>query len=75
MKQKQQILHIGGGTPFNSYEHYISSLKAWKFKKDNSHRLKRCSRNYDNFLDMDNYDVIRPEMPCKHNAKYLEWKI
>jgi hypothetical protein len=75
MKQKQQVVHIHGGTPFASYDLYLQALKEWEIKLDDSFREKRWSRNYDAFLNPDRYQCIRPIMPSKSNPKYLEWVI
>ena len=74
-RKQQQVMHIHGGSAFDTYEQYIENLKKWSYKIDSSDRLQRWSWNYYNFLNPDTYLVIQPEMPSKQNAKYLEWKI
>ncbi len=70
---KKQIILIHGGETFKTYEEYLKVLKSWTFnpEKDIS---KRWNRNLSEFLN-DDFEVIRPTMPCKYNAKYQEWKI
>ncbi len=71
--KRQQIIFIHGGETFRSYEEYLNTLRKWTFDpvKDVS---KRWNRNLDEFLG-EGFEVIRPTMPCKYNAKYREWKI
>lgn len=71
---KKQILIIGGGTTFSSYEKYIDNLKTTKI---NLERLKyRPEWKSTIATDLgDNYDVFVPKMPNTANANYNEWKI
>lgn len=76
MKNKKQIVHIHGGMAFNSYKHYLNILKdemdiSFEHPTDQS----RWSSNYYRYIESENYQVLRPEMPSKNNAKYIEWKI
>jgi predicted alpha/beta hydrolase family esterase len=72
---KKQVLLIHGGNCFNSYEEYIQDLSEMKFDIQRSSASKnRWNRNLDKFLG-DKFEVAMPQMPCKQNAKYLEWKI
>ncbi|MCA9351511.1 alpha/beta hydrolase [Patescibacteria group bacterium] len=75
MDIRQQILHIHGGSAFNSYDNYIRNLKKWNISIDDESQSKHWSRNYYSFLFEDSFQCIVPTMPSKHNAKYLEWKI
>ncbi len=72
---KKQLLTIHGGGTFCSYDEYLNDLKESKFSIDriNSSR-NRWNRNLDRALG-DDFEVIMPQMPCKQNAKYLEWNI
>ncbi|MCA9352212.1 alpha/beta hydrolase [Patescibacteria group bacterium] len=72
---KQQILHIHGGSCFNTYGDFLDQLKLWDFNIDGMKHRNRWSHNHELFLNMDTYELIRPRMPNKENAKYLEWKI
>ncbi len=72
---KQQIFLIHGGSVFKSYEDYIKYLSEReidfeRFLKDE----KDWKGNLKNDLS-NKFDVIVPSMPCKQNAKYIEWKI
>lgn len=75
MKQKQQVMHIHGGEPWASDDDYINYLKTKKVKLHSTFLTKRWHYNYESFLSKDTYQVIRPDMPCKVNARYSEWKI
>ncbi len=69
---KKQILVIHGATAFDSYEEYIEYLCAGEPK------LERMQRNgWKDGLSqaLPGHDVYLPDMPCKQNAKYTEWKI
>jgi len=72
---KKQVLLIHGGNSFPTYEDYLFDLRNMSFDMDriNSSR-NRWNRNLDELLG-DEFEVIMPQMPCKQNAKYLEWKI
>ncbi len=73
---KKQLIHIHGGSPYDSYEDYIESLEEKVIEdplKVFSNELS-WSRRYIEFLH-DDWQVIRPDMPCSNNAKYIEWKI
>jgi hypothetical protein len=71
---KQQVLVIHGGDSFKSYEEYLDNLKSKELSLD---RI-RPNRDWKNTLheDLDeNFDVLYPSFPNKHNANYEEWKI
>lgn len=72
---KQQVLIIGGGDTFKTYEEYIDSLKSFeidieRFKSDKTDWKPWLRKNLG-----EEYEVIIPQMPNKTNAQYLEWKI
>ena len=70
---KQQLLVIGGGEVFESYEDYLEFLKNFEVDLD---RIKNGSWKDNLQKDLgQNYDVIYPQMPNKFNARYSEWKI
>lgn len=75
MNEKQQILHIHGGSPWNTYEDYIKELQNKDIDPYAIFKRDRWHYNYYSFLKSDKYDVIKPDMPCKQNAHYNEWKI
>lgn len=70
---KKQVIVIGGGGTFDTYEEYIFDLKNTKIDFD---RMKM--KGWKNGLEKDlghGFEVILPKMPNSSNAKYLEWKI
>ena len=69
---KKQILIIHGGETFDTYDDYIEFLKTGRVFSP----VKR-KKWKDDFQDKlgDDFFVLQPEMPCKWNAKYSEWKI
>ncbi len=72
MKTKSQIFIIHGGTTFKSKKDFINYLKNKKVSLD-----KKTSWATD-YLDKNlgkDFDIIRPKMPLKEDAKYEEWKI
>ncbi len=71
---KQQVVHIHGGDPFDSYEEYISFLKNFEIKNLDYFKKKRWGTSLQKNLG-ENFEVLNPDMPNKRNAKYLEWKI
>ena len=70
---KKQVILIHGGETFDTYEEYFEYLKAAEFDPG---RLEE-KRWKDTFAEDlgDEFQVTAPEMPCKYNAKYSEWKI
>ena len=72
---KKQIVLIHGGDPQESYEAYLEFLKNYpiKFEKHGL-RTPDWQENLNQQLGKD-YEVVRPEMPNKRLAKYIEWKI
>lgn len=75
MKTKQQVIHIHGGSPWNTYEDYINDLKTKKVKISSTVLSERWHCNYPKYLSEDIFEIIRLDMPCKQNAHYNEWKI
>lgn len=70
---KQQILIIHGGDTFATYNDYLAFLKTEEVDVEKP-QYKSWKETISDDL-VDNYQVIVPHMPSKHNAKYLEWKI
>jgi len=68
----QQIIIIHGGESFTKHEDYISFLENHPLdirpEKAISWRSEIQSR-------LPEYHVLKPNMPCKQNAKYTEWEI
>lgn len=71
---KKQVLVIGGGTSFDTYDDYIDYLKNKEIDLD---RLKPRTDWKSTLADKlgGDYEVFLPSMPNKRNAKYKEWKI
>lgn len=71
---KTQIVVIGGGTTFDTYEEYISFLK----NQDVDLHTFKSRRDWKSSLQEelgDSFEVLAPRMPNKTNARYAEWKI
>jgi predicted alpha/beta hydrolase family esterase len=72
MEKEIQILIIHGGMTFKSKKAYLEYLKNRKISIDEKFRWS------DDFLKKrlgKNFEIIKPRMPLKDNAKYEEWKI
>ena len=72
MKKKTQILFIHGGTTFKSKNDYLKFLKT---RPVSIGKRVRWSGDYLDKKLGDRFEIIRPDMPLKENAKYDEWKI
>lgn len=72
---KKQVVLIHGGNVFKSYDDYLDFLRNQTFdiNKVNSQK-ERWNRSLDKTLG-DDFFTLMPQMPCKQNAKYSEWKI
>ncbi len=70
----KQIIIIGGGDSFNTYEEYISSLKNKDVTLDKFRPKKDWKTNLPQSLG-EEYDVLVPRMPNSANSRYAEWKI
>jgi predicted alpha/beta hydrolase family esterase len=76
MKRKQQILHIHGGMAFNSRAEYFKVLRnEIEFHIEEQEKVQKWHYNYLEFLDSNNYQIIKPTMPSKDNASYEAWEI
>jgi predicted alpha/beta hydrolase family esterase len=68
---KTQIVHIHGGTPFDSQEQYESYIMRFydplREKKSWPEWIKESLNN--------EAEVFLPKMPAKDNAEYAIWKI
>ena len=71
---KQQIVIIHGGTPFDTYEDYLSYLKNQEISLDRLRPRKDWKEALSRELG-ENFDILIPQMPSKINAHYKEWKI
>lgn len=69
----QQVIVIGGGDSFETYDEYLGALRDRVLTLD---RLR--GKGWKSSLGLalgDEYEVLTLRMPCLDNAKYLEWKI
>lgn len=72
---KKQIVLVHGGDTFETYEEYLGYLKNREIDF-NRHGLRKDDwQDNLNKLLGEGFEVVRPEMPSKRNAKYVEWKI
>lgn len=72
---KQQVIHIHGGSSFNSteqYHHYLKTIDLWHMEDVD---FNPWYKNYNSFLDEKNYQILSIPMPAKENATYAAWKI
>lgn len=71
----KQIVVIGGGDAFPTYDAYLSFLK--NFKAENIDYFKETPNWKSSLQEVlgDEYEVLAPRMPNKSNAKYVEWEI
>jgi predicted alpha/beta hydrolase family esterase len=70
---KKQVLVIGGGETFDSYEEYFEFLKNYEINFE-----KLLAEGWKNKLRErlgGDYEIILAKMPNFMNAKYEEWKI
>jgi uncharacterized protein len=70
-KTKKQIILIGGGETFDTYNEYIEFLKNKEFNIEKKKKWKDSLQKRFG----ENFEIITPIMPSRWNAKYLEWKI
>ncbi|MEZ4103927.1 MAG: hypothetical protein R3B60_01435 [Candidatus Paceibacterota bacterium] len=75
---KKQLLYIHGGDSFSNYEDFLNDLRSKTIRNlpsDNNEELKKIwTTSLEEDLGED-FEVFRPSMPNKQNAKYEEWKI
>ncbi len=74
MINRKQILIIHGGTVFDSYNDYLNYLRQYKIESLADLHFQDWKSELEESL-ADKFEIIRPSMPCKRNAKYLEWVI
>lgn len=71
---KKQVIVIGGGDAFGSYEEYLDFLKNFPVSADYFKPRHDWKSVLPEALGAD-YEVFLPAMPNKTNAKFAEWKI
>ena len=72
---KKQVLFISGGDSFSKYEDFLQDLRTRTIRSLPS---KESTKFWTETLEEDlgdDYELFRPAMPNKQNAKYEEWKI
>jgi len=74
MQTKRQVLIIHGGTVFDDYDNYLNYLRQYKIESLDDLQFRDWKSELEELL-ADEFEIIRPSMPCKRNAKYLEWRI
>ena len=67
----KQILFIHSGTTFEKEEDYIEFLKKRPIRIESNPHWNETYINE----QLDDFQIIKPKMPCKEKAKYEEWKI
>ena len=72
---KKQVVVIGGGETFDTYEKYLRFLKRFQIDFDEYRLGKKGWKDTLGEKLGEEYEIIRPEMPCRWNAKYPEWQI
>jgi len=72
MKHKIQVLVIHGGMTFKNRKDYLSYLKN---RKINIHKKTSWTIDYLGKKLGKKFEIIKPIMPLKENAKYLDWKV
>lgn len=72
MKKKIQILMVHGGMTFKNQKDYVSYLKNRNISLDK--KVSWSGEYFETSLGKD-FQIIKPEFPLKHNAKYSDWKI
>jgi hypothetical protein len=72
---KKQVVIIGGGDTFETYEIFLEQLKNSEFHLDRCISNKRDWKPWLRTELGEEYEVIIPSMPNSANAQYSEWKI
>lgn len=71
---KKQVVVIGGGDVFRTRKEFVSFLKKYKIDDLDYFSKKGWKNSLQKELGK-SFEVIRPEMPNKFDARYSEWKI
>jgi len=72
MKKKIQIFMVHGGMTFKNKKDYLRFLKTRKISIEE--KIEWNGEFFKKKLGKD-FEIIKPKMPLKDNAKYKEWKI
>lgn len=68
----RQLIYVGWGEVFHTEDEYAEALKAWRYTPFQEDK-KRSSWILENLKDA--YEIERPAMPNRSNARYRFWKI
>ena len=69
---KNQIIFIRGGEAFDTKEQYYNYLRQREY---NPFEQKKSWRDWIGWALSEEYEMMMPTMPNKHNADYLSWQI
>ena len=69
---KNQILYVHGGMTFDKQRMYLKFLENREVSIDNE---KKWQNEYLDKELGEEFQIIRPRMPLRENARYEEWKI
>jgi len=72
---KKQVVIIGGGDTFETYDIFLEQLKNSEFHLDRCISNNRDWKTWIRTMLGEEYEVIIPSMPNSANAQYAEWKI
>lgn len=74
---KRSLVYIHGGNGYSKYDSYLERLHTMPIDDPREELPERPQRWTDTFETElgEAFQVIRPQMPGKYNAKYEEWKI
>ena len=72
---KHQVIIIHGGDSFNTYEEFLRFLSDWRIDFEDYRSDRKDWKDSLKGNLGEEFEIIRPSMPNKLNAKYLEWKI
>ena len=78
IKIMKQIFLIHGGDTFETYGDYLKYLVNYPLDLEKFKKLGLRKKKWEDKLGErlgEDFQIIRPEMPSKRNAKYTEWKI
>ncbi len=67
-----QVFVVHGGNTFRSEDDFLDYLKNKEVSIDD---YPSWSSDYLKSALGDGFKVIKPRMPCKENARYIEWKV
>ena len=71
--KKIPVLLIHGGMTFHRYDDYLANLHQKSIDLSASHQSWKDKGLDEQLADI--CTIIRPQMPCKHNAQYIERSI